>query len=109
MSGVTPLRLTDGVRSFTVHCIAFRPKDPSVQGWGHSVNEIYGEKLWVKPMGEMLEFPKPISSNGNMTRNFGRSEDNFRWNWCEPITVDLRTVNADTAPCEYVTPPDDCA
>jgi hypothetical protein len=73
------------------------------------VNEIYGEELRVKPMGEILEFPKPISSNGNMTRIFGRSEDNFRWNWCEPIIVDLRTVNADTAPCEYVAPPDDSA
>jgi hypothetical protein len=62
-----------------------------------------------KPMGEILEFPKPNSSNGNNSRILGRRAENFRWNWREIISVDLRAVNVDTAPCEHVTPPDDYA
>jgi hypothetical protein len=76
-----------------------------VQALGFFGEGIYG----VKPMGKILDFPKPNSSSGGESRILGRRADNFKWKWCEPIIVDLRTVNADTAPCEYVAPPDDCA
>ena len=59
-------------------------------------------------MGEILEFPEPNSSNGK-NRLVGRRAENFRWKTWEPTGVDLRTVNVDSAPSEYIAPPDDCA
>ena len=63
----------------------------------------------IRIMGEVLEFPTPNSSNGAQTRILGRRAENFRWEWYETASADLRTVNVDTAPSEYIAPPIDCA